>query len=266
VIDLETARLMAMRDFLSGELHGISALSGRIEGLLPGTIRKIEENYGPELHKIIRGKNAGARAIMELCPKLEDDEVETVQELSRLSRFLRGETLPSDLIPGRASTGGASDLLCRHITVTPANRECRIDCQNEAFDRIGSSLVLSYIFDPLSALREFYRALKPGGVAVISSLKQNFDSSKSYLAEAKAIAERRDLGQAERTRLLDSLREFASFVGCVMELEDEGRFRFFATEELAALVQDAGFVNIEVFESFGEPATAAIIRAQKPDG
>jgi hypothetical protein len=49
----------------------------------------------------------------------------------------------------------------------------------------------------------------------------------------------------------------------LIELEDDGRFRFFATNELKELMDATGFCNITVKESLGNPPTAIIVSAEK---
>jgi ubiquinone/menaquinone biosynthesis C-methylase UbiE len=138
-----------------------------------------------------------------------------------------------------------------------------VDLPSNAFDRIGASLVLPYLYDPKSVVKEFYRALAPGGKIVLSSLKPNFDSSKSYMEEAEEIGKRTDLTDEDKGRLLASLREFSAFVATLIELEDNSRFKFFSTHELAALMDEAGFCNINFKESLGNPPTAIIVSAEK---
>ncbi len=263
VVDLESARLQSWRDFLSGELFGLRALVNRIEGLNAPTIYKIEERYNSEVHQILRGKQTAAQRIRQLIPELDEVETEAVQELSMASRFLNGLTLPDDLLPGRNEATTAADLRFKQLSFGKANRLCRIDIPSQSFDRIGGSLILPYLYDPLAVLRELLRMLTPGGVLVLSSLKPNYDSSKAYLEEAEEIAKRNDLNEFEKERLLASLREFAAFVGALLELEDEGRFRFFAADEFIALMEEAGFINVRAYNAFGDPPTAVIVRAER---
>ena len=77
------------------------------------------------------------------------------------------------------------------------------------------------------------------------------------------IGKRTDLTDEDKGRLLGSLREFSAFVATLIELEDNGRFKFFATHELIALMDEAGFCNIRVKESLGNPSTAIIVCADK---
>jgi ubiquinone/menaquinone biosynthesis C-methylase UbiE len=263
VVDLETARLTPLNEFLSGKLYGPLGLAGRIEGLNTATLRKIYESYGPGLHRILHGKDASVGEIMKTCPDLDEIEAETVRDISRASRFLKNRLKPEDLKSGKAEAKTANDIVLNHISFGNAMRDCKVDLPSNAFNRVGASLVLPYLYDPKSVLTEFYRVLAPSGKIVLSSLKPNFDSSKSYMEEAEEIGKRTDLTDEDKGRLMGSLREFSAFVATLIELEDNGRFKFFATHELIALMDDAGFCNIRVKESLGNPTTAIIVCADK---
>jgi ubiquinone/menaquinone biosynthesis C-methylase UbiE len=263
VVDLETARLTPLYEFLSGKLYATLALAGRIEGLNTETLRKISESYGPGLHKILHGEDASVDEIMKTCPDLDEIEAETVRDISRASRFLKNILKPEDLKPDKTEAKTANDIILNHISFGNATRDCTVDLPSNAFDRVGASLVLPYLYDPKSVVKEFYRMLAPGGKIVLSSLRPNFDSSKSYIEEAEQITKRTDLTAEEKERLLGSLREFASFTATLMELEDNGRFRFFTTHELKTLMDEAGFANIQIGESLGNPNTASIVCAAK---
>jgi len=263
VVDLETARLTPLYEFLSGKLYGPLALAGRIEGLNTTTLRKISESHGPRFHKILHGEDASVDEIIKICPDLDEVEAETVRDISRASRFLKDVLKPEDLLPGRTAAKTTNDIVLNHISFGNATKDCTVDLPSNAFDRIGASLVLPYLYDPKSVVKEFYRALALGGKIVLSSLKPNFDSSKSYLEEAQQISQRTDLTDQEKERLLVSLREFSSFLATLIELEDNGRFKFFTTQEMKTLMDEAGFANIKIKESLGNPTTALITYAEK---
>jgi len=263
VVDLEAARLAPLQEFLSGGLYGPLALAGRIEGIETATLRKIAADYGPRLHEIIRGGRAAVEEVRKLCPALDETEAETVLELSMAARFLKDEVLPEDLRPGRQTAADAGDLAFARLDFGRGSRDCRIAFESGDFDKIGSSIVLPYLFDAASAVREFHRILAPGGVIVLSSPKPNFDSSKSYIEEARSIAQRPDIDERQKERLLRSLYELGAFISHVLEMADEGRFRFFTPDELAELMSAAGFVNIRTIEALGDPPTAVIVRAEK---
>ena len=266
VMDLEAARLTPLMDFLSGKFHGPVALARRIEGLETSTLRKIAANYGPRLHEILHGSSSEIEEVMRLCPSLEQAEAEAVLDISMAGRFLQNNTLSEDLRPGCQIAEHAGDLAFKHLYFGHASRDCRMDCPSDAFDKIGASIVLPYLYDSESIIREFYRILAPGGVIVLSSPKPNFDSSKSYMEEASFIAQRADIDEHQKDRLLASLRELAAFVAHVLELADEGRFQFFTPDDLSKLMEQSGFVNVRTIEALGNPPTAVIVRAEKQYG
>jgi ubiquinone/menaquinone biosynthesis C-methylase UbiE len=190
-------------------------------------------------------------------------EAEVILDLSMAGRFLQDNSLPEDLRSGCQVARHAGDLAFKQLYFGNASRDCRIDCPSDAFDKIGASIVLPYLYDPEAVVREFYRILAPGGVIVLSSPKPNFDSSKSYIEEAKSIAQMADVEEKEKERLLRSLRELAAFISHVLEMEDDGRFRFFNSNDLTNLMERNGFINIQTVEALGNPPTAAIVRAEK---
>jgi ubiquinone/menaquinone biosynthesis C-methylase UbiE len=263
IMDLEAARLTPLKDFLSGKFHGPIALTRRVEGLETSTLRKIAASYGPRLHEILHGSSAEIQEVMRLCPSFEQMEAEAVLDLSMASRFLQDNTLPEDLRPGCQMAKHTGDLAFKHLNFGYASRDCNIDCSSDAFDKIGASIVLPYLYDSESVVREFYRILAPGGVIVLSSPKPNFDSSKAYMEEAQFIAQQTDIDEHQKGRLLASLRELAAFVQHVLEMADEGRFRFFSSDDLINLMSQAGFINILTVEALGDPPTAVIVRAEK---
>jgi ubiquinone/menaquinone biosynthesis C-methylase UbiE len=262
ILDLETARLSGLKEFLDGKLFGINALKGRIEGLNSSTLHKLNQVYNQEIHDVIQGKIASVTFFQKLCPDMEKSEIDEALDLSMASRFLKGKTLSEDWRYNKKPVT-AMDLAFNVLNFGNTGRQSQIDCPSSSFDRIGVSLVIPYLFDPESVLKEFYRILDTQGIIVLSSLKPNADSSKFYSDEAVNIAKRTDLDEKEKQRLLESLREFSAFLSRLVELEDEGRFHFFPARELIDMVKKAGFYNIQCVESLGHPPIAVIIRAEK---
>lgn len=118
------------------------------------------------------------------------------------------------------------------------------------FDAICCSLVLSYLQRPVTVLREFRRLLRPGGRIVVSSMKPHCDMSVLY---------RDFMDQQISDTELDSGRRLLTAASRIRLKEEQGQYVFFAGDELAGLMREAGFRDAQVFTSFGDQAV--VVRA-----
>ena len=257
IVDLEVSRLYAVQDFLEGRVYGVEGLVGRMEGLDATSAERIARAHGRELHEILRGKVVTPRELANQNPALLEQDLNAILDFSRAARFLRGTTTEQDLKPGVTTAVSTTDLHFNQLDFGDSGSDFELPFADASFDRLGTSLVLSYLRDPLVALREIHRLLKPGGVLVASSILPNWDPSKLYAEEAALMHEK----GAEKK--LDALRAFANMLSRLIELEEDGRFHFFSADDFRALAEDAGFENVHLFESLGKPATAIILRAEK---
>ncbi|MFP5288394.1 MAG: hypothetical protein ACLGI9_21845, partial [Thermoanaerobaculia bacterium] len=64
-------------------------------------------------------------------------------------------------------------------------------------------------------------------------------------------------------RKMEALRHYGNMVSRLIELEEDGRFRFLDRTALTALVSEAGFARVHAFHAFGSPPTAILVRAEK---
>lgn len=263
VADLEVSRFAAVADFLNGRLHGIEGLVERVEGLTLATARKVAARYGKEMHAILRGAPEGAARVRDLCPELDASEAEVVLELGRAARFLLGCTLAEDLKPGTALATSARDLRFQHLRFGDSTARLELDLPDGSFHRIGCSLVLPYLYDSLATLREMHRLLRPGGTLVVSSILPNFDPSKLYAEGVDILARQAEQGDEMAGRKMEALRHYGNMVSRLIELEEDGRFRFLDRAALTALVSEAGFARVHAFHAFGSPPTAILVRAEK---
>ena len=49
----------------------------------------------------------------------------------------------------------------------------------------------------------------------------------------------------------------------ILDLEEQGQFRFWDADELAALVERCGFTDVKSELSFGDPAQAVVVSARR---
>jgi len=140
------------------------------------------------------------------------------------------------------------------------NLDTRADAQGRilslgegSIDKVCCSLVVSYLKEPLSLFTEIRRVLKPGGVAVISSMKPGCDMTVLY-HDYLSVDTPTDESNQDATKLL-------SAAGRIKMKKDLGIYNFFTGEELERLAFDAGFTNIRSSRSFGNQAN--VVRVVK---
>jgi SAM-dependent methyltransferase/pimeloyl-ACP methyl ester carboxylesterase len=111
--------------------------------------------------------------------------------------------------------------------------------------KVCSSLVISYLKQPIYLLKELHRVLRIGGVAVISSMKPGCDMTVVYHdSVAAAYSEENDR----------DAKMLLSAAGKIKVKRDVGVYNFFTGKELTELAIAAGFSDIKVCRSFGNQA------------
>ncbi len=141
----------------------------------------------------------------------------------------------------------------------------RLDLGYQCYDRVLSSLVLPYVINAEYTASAFYRALRDGGLAVVSTMRPDADISKVY-ADFVDRVERGDYvppaGIPAET-VLNDLREYANSAAFLLRLAEEGTFRFFSAGQMLKLLRNAGFRDVKVRASFGEPGQAYVATGRK---
>ena len=125
--------------------------------------------------------------------------------------------------------------------------------RDNQFDRIVCNLVISYLQDPLSTLRELMRVLSPKGKIILTNLKPQADLSQIY---------RNFVRQANRPEEVEEARQLLTNSGKIKQAEGDGVFRFFDRQELAMLLLSSGAVRPRIFSTFANQAYLAV--AEKP--
>ena len=110
------------------------------------------------------------------------------------------------------------------------------------------------------------RVLRPAGTLVLSSMRRDADISKVYvdaMAELPPDRRRARFGVEAAVDFEGLQHVFLNDAARLMQLEDEGRFRFWDADELAQLLAEAGFEPLHLEPAFGDPAQAVIVQARR---
>ena len=271
--NLEVSRLMPVWRFLRGEYFSVVKLKGKIEGFpdyLPGLWAK---NYSELLHEILRGKRVDGQDFELLKREFSEPETDILLEINRAARFLLRQLVQRDfkdpqlyeqlLHDGQLdySELDASHLEFGRLNFRNSASDMALPFEDQQFDKILCSIVLSYLFNPEESLREFYRMLKPGGRLVISTFRPDMDISITYTNLIVRIESEPDYVPPDgmsREVFLNAARAFANSAAFLLHLEEEGHFRFFRRSELEGLLLSAGFRGVEFHEAFGYPPQAYV--------
>lgn len=120
--------------------------------------------------------------------------------------------------------------------------------QENCFDKIACSLLLSYLKNPQRLLNTLYRLLRPGGKIVISSMKPFCDLSAIYRDFVEEKAAKEDI---------EAARGLLRAAGAIKIKQEQGYYDFFSDTELTSMLKQAGFQTIRCFSSLGNQAFVA---------
>jgi SAM-dependent methyltransferase/alpha-beta hydrolase superfamily lysophospholipase len=130
-----------------------------------------------------------------------------------------------------------------------ADLETELPFPSEFFDQACCNLVISYLQDPATLLKELWRVLRPGGRVVISSLKPNADLSEIY---------RNFISWAENPAEIEEGRQLLNNAGMIKLKESAGIYHFYCEKELRDIARKVGFPRAKTFRSFGNQANLIV--------
>lgn len=133
--------------------------------------------------------------------------------------------------------------------------------KDHTIDKVLASLFISYVKDPRIILKEGFRILKTDGMIVVSSVKPDTDMSKPIHALIEKIKTTDKLPyfkDKNKEELLTAVQHYINSAAYLTDLEEEKLFKFFNAEELSQLLLGSGFRNIQLHETFGNPAQGVI--------
>ena len=251
-LDLEMSRFLAVRRFIDGEIGTFEEMADKVENLTLESAIKIQEDYSPRLHRILRGER--------ITPAL-DDWLKTRFDLHEC-RIITDFNLAARYVLRLAS---AKPVFRRLILPGTLENTFHLPIKPGCYNKILMSLVLSYIFNPAETLREVRRVIDPGGILVLSSMRPDTDASGPFtrlLNKIEAMPEGALPSNWPKSRLLDSLRSFLNDAQALTELEEAGTFDFFDPEKLDRLLDEAGWVSLRKIPSYGDPPQGYVVVAK----
>jgi len=266
-VSLELSPARIFRAFLAGDFYGYDPLKGMMKGLGDYSIEMWKAMDNWRLHDVLRGRVLDDEDRSFLKSSFPADEREVVVDVNRICRWIQGRWETADLTREgrrRLSSGAApifNDLRLARLTSRDPEALERLPFADGSFDRLVSSLVLSYLENPLETLREFHRCLAPGGRLVVSSMRPDVDMSRIYQNLLLSLERGDEVAIPDgisRLEFIRDLRSFLSSAAFLLTLAEEGQFAFFTRDELRHLVERAGFRRVETFEAFGNPPQAYI--------
>jgi SAM-dependent methyltransferase len=279
--NLEVSRLKPIWRFLNGQYFSVAKFKGKIEGLTDSSIDLWLEEYSEFLHEVLRGKVLRLNDVRQIHRKFSSGEAEILLDMNRAARFVQKQLRPEDfrdpgefgalLENGELNYASVDTGILRFekLNFRKSLLTYSLPFRDGRFDKILSSIVLSYLFNPDESVEEFYRMLKPGGSLVISTFRPDVDMSRVYtrlVKKVEADANYRPPKGLSPEEFLAAVRAFANSAAFLLHLEEEGHFKFFSRVELRTLLEMAGFENIRIEDSFGYPPQAYIAVCSKPSG
>lgn len=276
VKDLEPNRLIPVHKFINNSDLDFNYLRNRIEGLTNTAVDRLINKSSKRLCEIMRGDNLTRSDEVWIRSEFQDEERQMITEFNRAARFLNRNLEENDLVKPRPAKGKSmdslnydqlhtSDLKFEKLNFGHHGLRLHLDFKKNYFDKIIASLFISYLFNPEEIFFDFYRMLKPNGLLLVSSMKPDSDISLIFTNYVDKV-QHFDFGDTDIKSQDISLlgaREMLNEAATLFELEEEGYFKFFEEKELVGMFKVAGFSQIQVHPSLGNPPQALIVTGRK---
>lgn len=267
--NLEPNRLIPVARFIESDTPSLESLRNRIEGLSGRILDRLIENASPALYAVMRGSDPEVIPVLEAS--LEPEALRAVLEFNRAARFLLDRLGEQDIKPDRRTKHISTknlrtdDLLFEALSFGDYDTVLNLGFPEKHYTRIVASLFISYLQNPDYALAECHRMLKPGGILVVSTMRPDSDISTmftNYIRKALTPNCREEGEKTDESAAIGA-RAMLNEAAGLFELEEDGFFKFYTSKELASLLSGAGFVEITVLPSMGNPPQALIAIAKK---
>lgn len=247
--DLQPNRLRPIAELIKDPALGVQYLRDRIDGLSGRHVDALSAEMTPELMEVLCGQRVDSVARVEL-KRLPTELRSVATEIHRAACLLMRD----------GTAAGFERLRFDHLRLGTGGAQMGLEFSDNTFDTVVAGLFLSYVRNPDYLLAELARILKPGGRAVISSMRPDSDVSVIFTDYVTSVRS----GGHDADRRLRAAEEMLNEAAGLFELEEEGYFRFFTVAELERLLRGAGFTDITSYASLGTPAQAVIVTGRTP--
>ncbi len=277
-MNLEPNRLLPVKRLIEDRALDVTFLKNRVEGLKNTVVERLAGlGYG-RLGDILRGAAITDDDDAYFNEQVNSEERRVIYDLNRAARLLTGNLGPSDFKKGKMVRDNvrengrrelrAADIDFKELVFGDRGLDLSLDFREKRYDKIAASLLISYLFNPDEIILDFFRILKPGGLLLVSSMKPDSDISvifTNYINKASEL-ERENAADIGPETDLVSARAMLNEAASLFQLEEDGFFRFYTGEDLAGMMRRAGFIDITINMSMGNPPQAVIITGTKPGG
>lgn len=267
--DLEPSRILPLSRLLLSSRGDWTCLRGKVQGLPGDTCDRLLQRRTPDLDALLAGDRPMPALVARVAKVLDPADVKVVLELNRAARFVLGHLEDRDLkAPGRATSMGqlrASDLVFDVLQLGDSPASAPTLVPEGPYTAIVASLFISYLFNPEYLIEDCHNALVPGGRLLLSSMKPDSDISMIFTNYMRSLQSPEVQGppRVDGTRDMTGALAMLNEAATLFELEEGGHFRFYTDQELATLLRQAGFVDVEVHPSLGDPSQAWIATGRR---
>lgn len=267
VVDLEPSRFIPFQRLHENPELGGEYLRGRVEGLTNVMLDRLLSEAPRELEAALQGSPLSDDLYRNVGERNGNDAAGVLRELSLAARAVCGQLAPEETGGGLSISPGeplrAEQLEFRMLNLGRGLVLPPQGFADAAFDVVVASLFISYLFNPEYAIEELWRILAPGGRLVISSMRPDSDISTIFTEYVSDLGTP-TTGAGDSAQALEYAREMLNEAAGLFELEEDGYFRFYSADELAALLLRAGFQVVQRESALGNPPQAVIVVGVKP--
>ncbi|HLC16668.1 MAG TPA: methyltransferase domain-containing protein [Thermodesulfovibrionia bacterium] len=134
------------------------------------SLLNLKKYYSEHLFYILRGKVITKKNMEFLSDTFPECEKNIILDINKGAQFIQNLFKEKAIVSNELNTS----------VLSFNNIDCHLNMPLESdwFDRVNSSLILSYVRNPYTILKESYRILKKGGIIVASFFKPEVNISK----------------------------------------------------------------------------------------